>query len=150
MMETKKAKVWWNGKLLKLDKYQVDEEGRIYGIRKQFIGDKVGCNKRYRQVRLDGNMFHMHRVIASTWLFESSDPNLQINHKNGNKHDNRTDNLEWVTSQQNVIHSHKSGLAGKPIYSDKEIMRRKEYAKKQHSDGILKSKGKDNPNYKGG
>lgn len=40
-----------------------------------------------------------HRVIAACWL-DSFDPNKHVHHINGNKSDNRVDNLECLTAQE--------------------------------------------------
>jgi len=44
-----------------------------------------------------------HRLVAETFLGELGDK--QVNHKNGNKQDNRVTNLEICTAQQNAWHS---------------------------------------------
>ena len=31
---------------------------------------------------------------------------MEVNHKNGVRHDNRADNLEWVTAAQNTAHAY--------------------------------------------
>jgi hypothetical protein len=95
-------------KLIYHDRYIATEGGDIINA----VTGKVlrgGRNsKGYLTVSLyDGSSpkrpksFLIHRLIAEAFLGPSD---LQINHKDGNKQNNRIENLEWVTLQQNVDH----------------------------------------------
>ena len=55
------------------------------------------------------NKRYVHRMVADTWI---DNPNHyeEVNHINGDKSDNRAENLEWVTHGQNVHHAYRTGL----------------------------------------
>ena len=61
--------------------------------------------------RLQNEKWLLHRLVAETWM-PTDDPNLEINHKDGNKGNNSLENLEWVTHSENEIHKHNNGLDG--------------------------------------
>jgi len=104
------------------NRYEVSNLGRVrsldwwtYTIGKGFL--KPGRvlklkNSRYLQVHLyEGKVskyFLVHRLVAETFLGRSED--LQVNHIDGNRHNNKLINLEWVTASRNVRHAYETGL----------------------------------------
>lgn len=46
---------------------------------------------------------YVHRLVAETYIRKLNE-NLIVNHKDLNKLNNNVENLEWVTSKQNIIH----------------------------------------------
>lgn len=55
----------------------------------------------------------VHLLIAKTFI-PNPDNLPQINHKDGNKTNNRIENLEWVSCKDNIIHAVKTGLNNGP------------------------------------
>lgn len=99
--------------------YQASDQGRIRSLdrpypngtatRKGRILSPTPDSWAYPQVPMGtGNgrpqTRKVHRIVALTFL-SKPDGDVQVNHKNGIKHDNRLVNLEWVTRAENLRHS---------------------------------------------
>lgn len=82
--------------------YFVTEAGEVYSERTNtaMIGDVN--NSGYRRVALRSNgeitRHFVHRLVAQQFI-PNPDPvnKIQVNHIDGDKANNRVDNLEWVT-----------------------------------------------------
>lgn len=80
---------------------------RVYGLSGRLKKLKLGKGKNgYLIVRLCNKItISIHREVAKAFLPAPMLPNMTVNHKNGIKSDNRAENLEWLTKQENIIHS---------------------------------------------
>ena len=68
-------------------------------------------NNGYCRVRIKGIPYGalLHRIVAITWLSNKNNYS-EVNHKDGNKQNNKFYNLEWCTRQYNIKHAFKLGL----------------------------------------
>ena len=83
----------------------------------------------YRRVTLSRPItkrFFVHRLVAYHFC-EGYSKELVVNHKDGNKQNNRADNLEWVTRSENDLHAYRNNLrhlAGAAIIQQAKSNRR--------------------------
>lgn len=85
---------------------QTGRKGKF--LKPWLIGNGYKTVQLYKQ-NTKPSKFLVHRLVAETYI-----PNPlklpEVNHINGNKLDNRVDNLEWVTSKENKQHAINRGL----------------------------------------
>lgn len=94
------------------DRYQASDLGRIRNDEGHIMVPYLSKSG-YLTVKLfkEGKHYpkYVHRLVAETFI-----PNYlndrQVNHKNGDKTDNRVNNLEWVTTSENIRHAIDNGL----------------------------------------
>ena len=93
-----------------LDDYEITEDGEIFNIRWGKRKVKPQPNgKGYLRISVGGKMMFVHRLVAEKYV-PNPENKSQVNHKDGNKLNNRADNLEWVSNQENRDHAVKTGL----------------------------------------
>lgn len=82
----------------------------------------------YQFVKIDGQSCLIHRLVLMTFNPVEGMENLQVNHIDCNRKNNKLDNLEWVTSQQNrdyrdnVCHSTPKAIGIKVEFLTGEVM----------------------------
>lgn len=101
-----------NGDIRSKDRTITDKIGRTRTWKGQMLNPDIAPNGYYRvtfSVNRKRKQVYVHRLLAK--YFIPNPNNLpQVNHLDGDKLNNKIENLEWVTAQENTIHAYKNGL----------------------------------------
>ena len=89
--------------------YYVSNLGRFKNKKGIIMKDYKPHHSGYIYLRVNIKKYALHRLTALTFT-ENPENKPFVNHLDGNKLNNKVDNLEWVTCSENNIHAHKSGL----------------------------------------
>lgn len=139
------------GRVKRLEKEEIFYSNRHKNIVKRICKEKIlkcsASKNNYLCICLYDNgrnkYTSIHRLVAESFI-----PNIenkpQVNHKDGNKQNNKVDNLEWCTGKENMQHAQKEGLTKIP---KKEVIQYDldgNYVKKWDSiTGFLKQNNKN-------
>ena len=111
------------------NKYEININGIVRNRKtkkiKSYWETKIG----YYTVNLlednkKGKTYYIHRLVANNYIDNPNNYN-EVNHINGNKKDNRIENLEWCNHQKNISEAYRLNLIpkvyGKNHKSSKKI-----------------------------
>lgn len=103
--------------------YQVSNMGRVKRKNSRVLKPET-TNRGYKRVILSYNnsqaKISVHRLVA-TYFIKNPENKPEVNHINCIKHDNRVENLEWVTRKENINHYLLNNPKGKHTKNKKNV-----------------------------
>lgn len=83
--------------------YYISNFGRVYNSKFKKITLSPEGKGKYARVRINGKKYRVHRLVATIFI---PNPNNKpfVDHIDGDRYNNRADNLRWVTSTENNRH----------------------------------------------
>lgn len=113
----------------KYPNYLVSIDGRVWS---KYCEREISCKGdknnyiRATLINEDGpKTFKIHRLVISVFNPTDNCENLQVNHVDGDKSNNKLSNLEWCTTLENIRHAIKTGLRGYKTNNPSNPTRRK-------------------------
>lgn len=97
------------------DYYTVTSDGEFYSDNSGKMKTRNRAGTEYQIINfstIDGKKktFRAHRLVLMAFNPIDNMDDLQVNHIDGNKKNNKLENLEWCSASENQIHAYKTGL----------------------------------------
>lgn len=100
-----------------LSNHIIYSDGKLYNRKTKKYRKWSTNNSGYLFVAIaeNGKLINVlqHRLLAESFI-PNPENKKEVNHINGNKHDNCLSNLEWCTHSENIKHAYDTGLKKKP------------------------------------
>lgn len=96
-------------RLLTINDYEITKEGQIINKVTRRILKPQPNGKGYLRVSIGGKLQFVHRLVAEKYV-PNPENKEQVNHIDGDKTNNKAENLEWVSNLENREHAVKTGL----------------------------------------
>lgn len=94
---------------VKDDRYLISNNGDVVSVKSGKWMTPQPSNRGYLLINI-GKPCTIHRLVAIFFVPGRSATRCQVNHKDGNKLNNNSENLEWVTPSENIRHAYGTGL----------------------------------------
>ena len=97
------------------DYYLITSDGEIYSDNSGKMKTRNKQGTEYQIINLttvDGRKktFRLHRLVMLAFKPIENSKDYEVNHIDGNKLNNKLENLEWCTSSENQQHAFRTGL----------------------------------------
>lgn len=90
--------------------YFVSSLGRVFSQRTNRLL-KPSSQERYSIIVINGKARRVCRLVAMAFVSGQTTERWQVNHKDGQRFNDRASNLEWVSPRENAIHAVKMGIS---------------------------------------
>jgi len=98
------------------DLFSVSSDGQLFSKRTDKVLKQYRNKKGYLvcATKIGGRLgvsvcFKLHRLVADAFIENEYDKPV-VNHKDGDKTNNKVENLEWVSHRENTNHAYSNGL----------------------------------------
>lgn len=104
------------------EKYLATRDGKVFTLKEKLNRWRHQNPRKhtngYERVVINRKDEYVHRIVAACFIDNPRGCN-EVNHKDGNKRNNKAENLEWCTRTENNRHAFQTGLRN---YDDLKIM----------------------------